>query len=122
MNYRSQEELDKIAADLAIEELNKKHAEEAMAMIEEGLMKLGELVLINNDVDVNEKVASGEVDEEALMEFGVNAYTMIKEAKADEAWEEMDKEAHDVYHAAWQLGFEDTIKEAGLEDFFFTEG
>jgi len=116
---KTMQELDKIATSVAVEDMNRRNAEDAIAMIDEGLAKLGQLSLINNDIDVTEKIASNEMTEDDVIAIGANAYQLIKEAKADEAWEEVDKEAHDAYHNAFQAGYEDALKEAQAQGFFF---
>jgi len=113
------QELDKIASAVAVEDMNRNNAEAAIAMIDEGLAKLGQLSLINNDIDATEKIASNEMTENDVVTIGANAYQLIKSAQADEAWEEVDKEAHDQYHEAYQIGYEDAVKEAQAQGFFF---
>ena len=113
MNYRTREELDKIAEDLAIEMQNEQIAKEACTLIEEGLMKLATATLINNGVEDIEKVASEE-GMDSLLQLGAHTYSLIKQAEADAAWEEADKEAHDLFHEAFSRGYEEAMKEAGF--------
>lgn len=114
------EELDKIAEQVAIDEINNRYVEMALEKIAGGLKDLGKLALANNDVDVDEKIASGEYDDESLEEIGKVAFEGIMNYYTDCEWAETDKEAHDLFHKSFREGCDEKLAELGVGDLLGT--
>ena len=119
-NPKTREELDKIAMDTAQEAIVETVVDQAMNKIAEGFIMLGNASLQLNDVDVQEKTAAGEIDENTLIETGKVAFDMLIDKYADDAFAEQDAEAHAIYHEAKKLAFDEKLAELGVSDFLAT--
>jgi len=116
MNTKTKAELDKIAQDMAQEHIVESVVDQAMDKIAEGFIMLGSASLNLNDVNVQEKTAAGEIDENTLIETGKVAFDMLVDKYADDAFAEQDAEAHAIYHEARKVGFDEKCAELGVPE------
>jgi hypothetical protein len=112
----TRDQLDKIAEQMALNTLVERGVDSAMNKIAEGYIALGKLALGQAQVPVTEKIASGELTDNHLIEVGKQACEELCAQYQDQAWEEEDKEAHDLYYAAVERGYQEKLAECGVTD------